>query len=144
MKKFEITNDNVILTSNGTVLTVLLDAGTDSVDVAEKIKKHFPRFDNITEEYLLETVLMVPSPSTNSKVGYPLQTLAIIPSIVEDKKGINLQMRKCAFDGRVIHVDSDTFVIGESDNQNMDILVENFVNYYEHVNGLLNPAGSPA
>lgn len=142
MAMFEITDDNVVFTNHRTVCTIMLDSGDNPEKISEKIAKYFPAFDTLKEQHLIETMLMVTNNSTDSKVGYPLQTLYITPSTVEGKNGIDLQMRKRSFDGRIIHVDSDTFTLGKDDKSNMAILIENFVNYFLHVDNLITNAGS--
>lgn len=132
---FELTDDNVILTSNRTVITIMLYPGDRLETMRERIKKYFPNPSDIKEEYLLETMLMCRNKEKDGVIGIPLQTLYLTPAMNQQNEPVvELLMRKRRMDGETIHEDTDTVLVN-STNADAWIaeIILNFTEYHSFV-----------
>jgi hypothetical protein len=132
---FELTDDNVILTSNRKVITIMLYPDDRLETMRERIKKYFPNPSDINEEYLLETMLMWRNKEQDGAIAIPLQTLYLTPATNQQNEPVvELLMRKRGPNGKAMHEDTDTILVNSCNvDAWIDELILNFTEYHYFV-----------
>ncbi len=143
---FELTDDGAILTNNRTCITVMCIPEDTVETISERLNKYFPKPEQITEEYCLETMLMVYDPDKQSRLGAPLQSLYLRPSVNDEGKDIiSLLMYKRDCTGKVVHTDTDALIVGSDHiDANIKELINNFVDYHLFVVDIFSKCGENA
>lgn len=142
MSNFILTHDDVMLTNKGTVATVMVGLNEDTDSLKERLRRYFPVYESITEQCIIETMLMVPI-IDGDREGFPLQTLYVTPYTSNEQKHIGFWMRKRAPHGTIVHEDKDDFILTGDTSKYTEEIIDNFIHYYQYCISQRNAVGLP-